>query len=155
MNRVVALLGFLFVVGAAAIFGSLATIDAADQYALLDQPSWAPPGWLFGPVWTLLYAAIAVAAWRVHGIVGSLRAPEMAWFGAQLLFNAVWSPLFFAFQLRGFALAWIIALDVLVAVTLWRFWRQDRVAGILFVPYLAWVLFATGLNAAVWWLNRA
>ncbi len=79
----------------------------------------------------------------------------MAWFGAQLLFNAVWSPLFFAFQLRGFALAWIIALDVLVAVTLWRFWRQDRVAGILFVPYLAWVLFATGLNAAVWWLNRA
>lgn len=154
MDRWLALVGFLAVVGVAAAVGSVATLDAREQYEGLEQPAWAPPGWLFGPVWTLLYAAMAVAAWRVWLRVG-LRSPEMALFGAQLVVNALWSPLFFAWGLRGLALAWIVLLDALVAATALRFWRRDHVAGALLAPYLLWVLFATALNAAVWWLNRA
>lgn len=152
-DRWLALVGFLAVVAAAAAVGSLATLDAREQYGALEQPAWAPPGWLFGPVWTLLYAAMAVAAWRVWLRVG-LRSPEMALFGAQLAVNALWSPLFFAWGLRGVALAWILLLDALVAATALRFWARDRVAGALLAPYLLWVLFATALNASVWWLNR-
>lgn len=144
---------FFLAVAAAAAVGSLATLDASEQYATLDQPSWAPPGWLFGPVWTVLYGAMAVAGWRIWCQTG-FRSPEIALFGGQLLVNALWSPLFFAWELRGLALAWIGLLDLLVAATVVLFWRRDRLAGGLLTPYLAWVLFATALNASVWWLNR-
>lgn len=153
MHRAASLLLLVGAVAVAALAGSLSTLDAAGQYAALEQPPWAPPPWLFGPVWTALYLAMAVAAWRVEARVG-LRSRELALFGAQLAANALWSPLFFAWDLRGVALAWILVLDLLVAATTWAFWRRDRVAGGLLLPYLAWVLFATGLNAAVWWLNR-
>lgn len=134
--------------------GSLAAVSASDDYGELDQPSWAPPSWLFGPVWTVLYVMVAVAGILLWWTQRSFKTPEMALFGGQLFVNALWTPLFFAWELRGFALAWILLLDVLVIVTIWRFWTVRRAPALLLVPYLGWILFATALNAAIWSLNR-
>ncbi len=139
-------------VAVAAVVGSLAAVDAAADYGALEQPTWAPPSWLFGPVWTLLYVAIAVAGWRLWR--EGTRSPGFIVWVVQLAMNAMWTPLFFAWGLRLVALAWIIVMDVLVAWLVWRSWKWDRVASYLLMPYLAWILFATCLNGAVWWLNR-
>ncbi len=149
-----ALGGFGAAVLAAALVGSLSTIDAADRYAALEQPAWAPPSWLFGPAWTLLYATIAWAGWMVWRATGSVWSLPLRIYWLQLGLNALWSPIFFAAGWRAAALAWIVALDVVVVGMLAVFRRYDRGAALILVPYLAWILFATGLNAAVWWLNR-
>ncbi len=149
-----ALAGFFAAAVAAALVGSLATVDASDRYEELEQPGWAPPSWLFGPVWTTLYAMIAVAGWLAWREVGSAWAPPLRLYWIQLVLNALWSPLFFALELRSAALAWILALDVVVALTILAFRRLNPLAALLLLPYLAWILFATALNAAVWWLNR-
>lgn len=143
----------LAVVAAVAVVGGLAAADAGEAYGALNQPSWAPPSWLFGPAWTVLYIAMAVAAWRVWRVVGTLEDRALGVYGAQLALNLIWTPLFFALERRGLALIDILALDVLVALTLVQFWRRDRLAGALLVPYLGWVLFATALNASILWLN--
>ncbi len=153
MNKWVALALFVAVTVAAALVGSLSTLEAAAVYGELEQPSWAPPPWLFGPVWTILYAGIAVAgwlAWKEHGT----KSPEVMLWGAQMAMNALWSPLFFAWGLRGLALVWILAMAAVLVAFIWRTRNNARVAAILFAPYLAWVLFASCLNASVWWLNR-
>jgi tryptophan-rich sensory protein len=123
-------------------------------YAALAKPSWTPPGWLFGPVWTLLYFSMAVAAFLVWRRPASrARTRALVLFGVQLGLNALWTPLFFGAHLPGLALAEIVLLDVAVVATLFAFWRLRRAAGALLVPYLAWSLFATALNAAIFWLN--
>ena len=93
------------------------------------------------------------AAWRVWRVVGTLEDRALGVYGAQLALNLIWAPLFFALERRGLALIDILALDVLVALTLVLFWRRDRLAGALLIPYLGWVLFATALNASILWLN--
>lgn len=148
------LLAFAALVAAVALAASLATMGAAAAYRQLRGPSWSPPAWLFGPVWTLLYACIAAAGWMVWRAGAGTRDPAMVAFGAQLALNGLWSPLFFAMQWRGAALACILALDVAVAATLVLFWRRRPAAALLLVPYLLWVLFATALNHAYWTLNR-
>ena len=130
----------------------LSTIQAAQQYGQLQQPSWAPPGWLFGPVWTVLYALVGVAGfflWR-----SGPRSAAMAAWGVQLVLNLAWTPLFFGLGWRGVALVNIVALLAAIAVTLALAWRRARLAAYLLLPYIAWVAFATALNAAVWALNR-
>ncbi len=121
-------------------------------YVALERPPLTPPSWLFGPVWSVLYLAIAVAGWRVW------RRPSgngaLTLWGAQLALNALWSYLFFGLQRPGVALIEIVVLLAAVVATTVAFRRRDRVAGRLFVPYLAWVAFATYLNAGFWWLNR-
>lgn len=151
---VLALLGFGAAVAVVAVAGSFAAVESSQQYGELEQPSWAPPSWLFGPVWTTLYVMIALGGWLAWRAVGSLRDPAMVLYGVQLVMNGLWTPLFFAWELRGFALGWIIGLDLVVAATIWRFWRADRRASYLLMPYMAWIAFATALNASVWWLNR-
>lgn len=146
----IALLLYGAAVTVAALAGSLSTIDAAEQYGELEQPAWAPPGWLFGPVWSLLYVAIALAGWRIW--LAERWSTNTGLWGGQLAMNAIWSPIFFAWEMRALSLVWIIALDALVALLIWRTWRSGWPAWIL-LPYLAWILFATALNAAVWWLN--
>lgn len=142
----VALLGATFAVAA---IGGLATAGNVDGwYADADKPWFNPPNWVFGPVWTVLYAAMAVAAWLVWRRGGDLRI----WW-VQLALNLAWTPVFFAGELLWPALVVIVALDLAVAATLVAFWRTDRVAGLLLAPYLAWVLFATALNAAIAALN--
>ena len=122
-------------------------------YDTLDKPSFNPPSWVFGPVWTTLYLLMAVAAWLVWRSTDQRRRTALALFGVQLVANAAWSPLFFGARLPGWALAELIVLWVLVATTLRWFAAIDRRAGALLVPYLAWVTFAGVLNARVWQLN--
>jgi len=143
------LVGLLVASFAVAALGGIATAGNVDGwYASADKPSFNPPNWLFAPVWTTLYAAMAVAAWLVWRRGGDLRT----WW-VQLALNLAWTPVFFAGQWLWPALVVIIALDVAVAVTTVAFWRVSRPAGLLFVPYLAWVLFATALNTAIAALN--
>ena len=148
-TNVLVLLGLLAAAFAVAGLGSLATINNVDGwYASADKPWFNPPNWIFGPVWTLLYAAMAVAAWFAWRRGADLR---MWW--VQLALNLAWTPVFFAAQWLWPALVVIVALDIAVAVTLVAFWRVSRAAGLLLAPYLAWVMFATALNAAIASLN--
>jgi translocator protein len=155
-KRYPALLLFLVVTFVAAAVGSAATAGSvAEWYPTLRKPSWNPPSWVFGPVWTLLYVAMAVAAWRVwrRAESGAARA-TLGLYGAQLALNALWSILFFGLRRPDLALVDVVLLWVLLLVLLVRFARVDRLAVVLWTPYVAWVGFASVLNATIWQLNR-
>jgi translocator protein len=156
MNRrtVRSLLPWLALVIAAGALGALASREAASFYAQLSRPSWAPPGWIFGPVWTALYLMMGVAAWRV-ATAPAQRQPGLALFIAQLVANVLWSWLFFAWRLGAAAFADILLLDVLVIATIVAFSRVDKPAAALLLPYLGWIGFATALNWVVWRGNPA
>jgi tryptophan-rich sensory protein len=147
-----ALVGFLAAVAAVAVVGSLAATQSRSVYNGLVQPAWAPPSWLFGPMWTVLYVLIAVSGWLFWRASGTRR--EFAWYAAGLVLNAAWTPLFFAAGAYTLALVEIVVLDVVVAGTLVVFRRRSTPAAALQLPYLAWTLFATALNAAIVVLNR-
>ena len=135
--------------------GAAVTSPAIESwYVRLAKPAWTPPGWIFGPVWSVLYLAMAVAAWLVWK-QGGARAAQgpLALFTVQLAFNAAWSWLFFGLHSPGLALADIVLLWATIAATMVAFWRRSFAAGLLFVPYFAWVAFATLLNLAIWRLN--
>lgn len=152
-RQAIALAAFLAVSFAAAGIGSLATApNIANWYAGLAKPSWNPPNWIFGPVWTLLYISMAVAAWLVWR-QGGVWQWALALFGVQLALNAAWSWIFFGFHLPGAAFIEIVALFIALAATTVAFWPKSMAAGILMVPYLAWVAFATVLNFTIWRLN--
>jgi tryptophan-rich sensory protein len=146
------LIGWIVVCFAAAGIGGWAS---SGGYSDLVQPAWAPPSWLFGPVWTLLYLMMAVAAWLVWKEGGfEAHGGALTLFLVQLVLNALWTWLFFGWGLRGWASVEIVVLAVLIGVTLVAFWRVRTLAGALLVPYLAWVCFATALCMRIWWLNR-
>jgi len=151
-NQWLVLVGFLVLTfGAAALGGATTSGSVRDWYPTIAKPSWTPPGWVFGPVWTGLYAMMAVAAWLVWRKVGWGGA--LIWFGVQLVLNATWSPVFFGMRQIGWACVNIVLLWGAIAGTMVVFWRVNAVAGMLFMPYLAWVSFATALNFAIWRLN--
>ena len=138
----------------AAAIGGLASVDAPAFYAQLDRPAWAPPAWLFGPAWGVLYTLMAVAAWLLWRAVGWQRARgALAVYLAQLLANALWSWLFFAWRQGAGAFAGAVVLWLLVAATVFAFRRVHRPAGLLLWPYLAWVSYATALTWSVWQRN--
>ncbi len=141
----VALIAICFAV--AGIGGLVTTPSIPNWYAGLAKPSWTPPNWLFGPVWSVLYLSMAVAAWLVWRKGG--RWP-LVLFAAQLAFNAAWLWLFFGIHSPGAAFIDIVLLWIAIAVTTIAFWRRSVVAGLLFLPYLAWVSFAAVLNFAIW-----
>ena len=143
------------VFGVAAIGGSATASSVGSWFETLKKPSFNPPSWVFGPVWTALYLMMAVAAWLVwlkHGFAGA-EIP-LAVFGLQLALNGAWSVLFFAMRSPGLAFVEILLLWALILVTTVLFWRLRPLAGILLVPYLLWVSFASVLNGAIWALNR-
>lgn len=145
-----ALLPFLAAVTVVAVVGSLAAGSASETYEKLDLPAFAPPSWLFGPTWTVLYVMIAVAGWLLWR-AGSTTG--LVLWGLQLVLNLAWTPLFFGADRLGWALVDILALDLLVVATIAVAWRHSRPAAWLLVPYLAWIGFATALNAAILRLN--
>ena len=148
------LLVILLITFLAAALGSLGSINAPAFYQQLELPGWAPPGWLFGPAWTVLYTLMAVAAWlvwRSDRIVVTGRAMQL--YGIQLALNALWSWLFFAWYLGAAALAEIVLLWLAILVTLLWFKRHSNLAALLLVPYLCWVGFATVLTWSSWQLN--
>lgn len=159
MNRTKQTLGLVVLLaiclGAAAAGSAVTNPRIAGWYATLNKPSWTPPNWVFGPVWTVLYVGMAVAAWliwRQRGMVGSARTP-LVLFAVQLAFNVAWSWLFFGLRSPGLAFLDIVLLWIAIAATLVAFWRRSLAAGLLLVPYLAWVTFAAILNLAIWQLN--
>jgi len=125
-------------------------------YDSLARPALSPPDWLFGPVWAVLYVMMAVAAWLAWRAPAPFQGGQaaMAWWGGQLAVNALWSPVFFGLRLLGPALGVLVVLFGAVAATAMAFWRLDRRAGYLLLPYLAWLGFASYLNAGFWWLNH-
>ncbi|MEV4051634.1 TspO/MBR family protein [Amycolatopsis sp. NPDC049688] len=145
------LAGFVGVVAVVAVVAALAAASAREVYARLEQPSWAAPASWFSPVWTVLYVMIAVAGWLYWRTDGETRG--FAAYGVGLLFNLLWTPLFFEGRATGVALADIVLLDVTVVVTIALFGRRSKAAAALLVPYLAWILYATALNAAILVLN--
>jgi tryptophan-rich sensory protein len=143
-------------VAAASVLGSIATMpNIPTWYAGLSKPGFTPPNWLFGPVWTLLYAMMAFAMWRILSQPASRpgRSVAIASFFVQLALNALWSWVFFGAHSPAAGLVVIFAMIVAIIVTIRAFWPLDRMAAWLLVPYLAWVCYATALNAAVWRLN--
>lgn len=153
-KQIIGFVAWLVVSFIAAAIGSAASIQAGPFYTQLVRPSWAPPPDLFGPVWTILYALMGIAAWLVWR-VGGFRAARTALtlFLVQLAVNALWSWLFFGWHLGGFAFANIVLLWMLIVATLIVFWRVRPLACALFIPYLLWVSFASALNYSVWRLN--
>lgn len=138
----------------AAAVGGAASVRAGDFYTQLVRPDWAPPPSVFGPVWTILYALMGVAAWTIWRIGGFRTArTALALFLVQLAANALWSWLFFGWHSGLFAFADIALLWVLIVATIIAFWRIRPLAAWLLVPYLLWVSFASALSYSVWRLN--
>ncbi|WP_433293312.1 TspO/MBR family protein [Actinoplanes sp. CA-030573] len=146
------LLGFGLAVTVAAAIGGLGVAGTAAEYNSLRQPAWAPPSSVFGPVWTVLYAMVAVAGWLAWQRAGFNRALWL--YAAQLVLNAIWTPLFFGAGRYGLAFADIVVLWVLIGATIAGFWRIKRAAAWLMAPYWVWVTYAAALNLAVWTMNR-
>lgn len=137
-----------------AAIGAIASADAVNLYAQLDRPVWAPPAVVFGPVWTVLYLLMAVAAWMVWRVHADARVgPALILFGIQLVANGLWSWLFFAWRLGAVAAIEIVVLWVLIAMTAVSFWRIQRWAGLLLLPYLLWVGYAAALTLVLWQRN--
>lgn len=154
MKRVAGLVLWLVLTYAAAALGSIASINAKSFYSQLERPEWAPPGWLFGPVWTTLYTLMAVAAWLVWQQRGQRDVGiALGIFLVQLALNALWSWIFFRWHLGFWAFAEIVLLLALIACTIFSFWRVRPVSALLLVPYLVWVGFATALTYKLWKSN--
>lgn len=153
MRSVLVLMLFLVVCFGVAAWAGQFTPGA--WYAGLEKPSWNPPAWVFAPVWTALYALMAVAGWLVWRQPGrlTLRRLALGAFAVQLVLNGAWSWLFFGLHRPGLALAEIVVLWLAIVATTLLFWRVRPLAGGLLLPYLAWVSFAVALNAALWRLN--
>ncbi|MDQ0077062.1 TspO/MBR family protein [Arthrobacter oryzae] len=152
----VQVLGLAVFLGASALvawLGAFATVSNVNGwYVAADKAPWSPPNWVFGPVWTLLYTAMAVAAWLVWRRRAERSAPALVAYGIQLLLNLLWTPVFFGlYPVMGTAALWlgfavIIALIVAVTVTVLFFGPISRAAGLLLLPYVSWLVFAASLN---------
>jgi benzodiazapine receptor len=152
--QVIALFVAVLVCFAAAGVGGLASANSPEFYRRLDRPAFAPPGWVFGPVWTVLYLMQAAAVWLVwREAAHPGRRIALALFGVQLTLNALWTWIFFAFQSGAGAFVEILVLDVALLATVAAFWRVRRPAAVLMLPYLAWVSFATVLTYSIWQRN--
>ena len=153
---VVSLLASIALTVTVGAIGGLATAHSVDTwYPGLNKPSFNPPNRVFAPVWTALYVLMAIAAWRVFLAVQSRsRTLALALFGLQLALNLAWSLIFFGLRAPLPALVELALLLLAIAATVAMFWRLDRLAGVLLVPYAAWCCFAFLLNAEIWLLNR-
>lgn len=153
-KQIIGLVGWLIVSFSASAVGAVASIQAKDFYSQLAQPDWAPPPYVFGPVWTVLYALMGIAAWLVWRS-GGFHTNRLALmlFLLQLAFNAIWSWLFFAWHQGAMALVDVLVLWFFIVATIVSFWRVRPLAGVLLIPYLLWVSFASALNFSLWQLN--
>lgn len=155
-KKILQIIGFIAICEAAGILGSFFTINAIPEwYNTLNQPSFRPPNWIFGPVWTILYALMGIAAWRIWRKSANNKQANFAvkLFFVHLFFNAIWSIVFFGYHQIGLALINILVILGMIIWLMITFWNIDRPATYLFVPYLLWVSFATVLNAAIVALN--
>lgn len=153
-NSLLGLIGWLVLCFAASAIGAVASLQTKAFYASLIQPEWAPPASVFGPVWMVLYALMGIAAWLVWRSGGFIRnGNALSLFIVQLGVNALWSWLFFAWHKGVWAFADIVLLWLLIVAVILDFWRVRPLAGLLLLPYLAWVSFAAVLSFEMWQLN--
>ncbi len=155
--QVVALVISMLICFSAGGLGGLATTQGLEGwYETLSKPTWNPPSWVFGPVWSALYCMMGIAAWLVwrSGEWQQIKQ-AISLFVAQLALNSVWSVLFFGFQQPGWACVEIVFLWLAILATTIAFFRRSKVAAMLLTPYLFWVSFASILNFTIWSLNRA
>lgn len=158
MKKKLQLAGAIILCESAGLLGSIFTASQIQSWYLTEliRPSFSPPNWLFGPVWTTLYALMGIALY----LVWQQKKRNKEWRGAialffvQLFLNAIWTPIFFGMHALGFAFGVIIAMWCSIVMTIILFYRQKKIAGYLMIPYLLWVSFASVLNGAIWYLNR-
>ena len=153
-KQIAGLIGWLVLTFVAAALGAVASVNAGAFYQQLTRPGWAPPAWLFGPVWSVLYLLIGIAAWlvwRERGFRGA--GPALFLFLVQMAANALWTWLFFTWRQGALAFGEILLLWLLILSTIVTFWRVKPLAGALLIPYLVWVTFASALTFATWQLN--
>lgn len=154
-RKVAWLLGLVAIcLAAAGVGGALTSLSVGDWYQTLTKPSWTPPDWVFGPVWTALYVMMAVSAWLIWRQGGWRPAKvPLGLFALQLALNVAWSAIFFSLRSPALAFVEILALWLAIAATVISFWGRSTAAALLLVPYLAWTTFAALLNFAIWRLN--
>ena len=147
---------FAIAVGvASAAAGSLTEMSVHRWYVHIAKPAWTAPAKIFGPVWTILYAAMALAAWLVYKKEGWASAQKsLTLWGIQLIVNALWPGFFFALRSPRLGAIAIMVLLLLVMATTVAFWRRDRTAGLLMLPYCLWTAYAAALTVAIWRMNR-
>ena len=139
---------------AAGIGGAFTATSVRTWYLNIAKPLWTPPSWVFGPVWTVLYALMGISVWLVwRSGRWSLTRKALLTFGAQLLLNTVWSIIFFGVRSPGFAFFEILLLWCVIVATIGFFWQHSKTASVLLVPYLAWSSFAAFLNFTIWQMN--
>jgi benzodiazapine receptor len=155
-QQIMGLIAWLVVTFLAAAFGGFASASAPSFYKELIRPDWAPPGWLFGPVWSILYSMMAIAVWLVWRRAGWQKAKlALSLYLFQLVLNALWTWLFFVWHLGAIASLEILLLWLMIVITIHQFSRFDKLSAWLLAPYLLWVSFATALSFAMWQLNPA
>jgi benzodiazapine receptor len=153
-TQIIGLTGWLIITFIAAAIGTAASAESGLFYQQISRPEWAPPAWLFAPVWTALYILMGVSAWTVWRVDGFRSARiALSLFIIQLVLNAVWTWIFFVWRQGALAFVEILVLWAFILCTTIAFWRVRTIAGILLLPYLAWVSFASVLTFTVWRLN--
>ncbi len=151
MNTLILAVSIALVVAAASVGG---LFGIGDWYRTLVKPSWNPPNWIFGPVWSTLYLMMAVAAWLIWLKRGARPVGlALGLYAVQLALNAAWTAVFFGAHQMGWAFAEIALLDALILACVVTFWPVNRSAALMMVPYFAWVSFASALNFTLWRLN--
>ena len=140
----------LLVVAAAAVAGSF---EVGEWYFLLRKPGWTPPAWIFGPVWSVLYVLMALAMWLVWDSKHHTRVGALIWWLLQLALNAAWSWLFFGLHRSGWSLGEMLLLIGVVILCIKAFSNSSRLASVLMLPYLLWLIFAWMLNFSIWMMN--
>ena len=149
-----AAISIVIALAAGGIGGFATATSVTTWYAGLNKPAFNPPNAVFGPVWTTLYVLMALAAWRVwRGADGAVRRRALTIYAVQLVLNLAWSLIFFGLRQPGLAFIEVVALLASVLACAVAFWRIDRLAGTMMIPYAAWVSFASALNFAIWRLN--
>jgi|GEM_PF-8681 len=155
MQQAMGLIGSITLCFGAAGLGAAATSSSvSDWYRTIAKPTWTPPDWIFGPVWSALYLMMAIAAWLVWRRTSwKTSCSALVWFGLQLALNVLWSVIFFGLQHPGWALAEVLVLWLAIAATIKAFWNLSHVAAILLLPYWLWSSFASVLNLTIWRMN--
>lgn len=144
----------VFYVGTVVAASSAGLWDIKGYYSELTSPSFAPPNWLFGPVWTILYIFVATIGYRLVYMAKDAWKPLLiALWTLQYALNTIWTPVFFGAYNLGAALIYIVALAIVILAFIVLMWKRDRISAYLAIPYLAWVSFASLLNASFWMLN--
>lgn len=138
------------------VLSAFLSMGTMKMYGRLQKPFFAPLSWIFGPVWTVLFILMGIASYRIwmYGTQNEAVRDALFFYGSQLVFNFMWTILFFRLELRGLAFLDIIILLVLIAITAYKFYKLDKAAGYLMLPYLLWVAFASLLNYSLWQLNK-